>query len=474
MSKLKRNFFYNVCYQLLLIILPLITAPYIARVIGKEGAGDYAYTSAIVSYFCLFILLGLNNYGVKVIAEKAGRQKEDMADTFWNIYAFQFLMCVTVAIGYFLFIFSRADVDVRIYYVQILTVIASGLDITWYYFGREKFKLTTAVNTVCKIAEAVLIFVLVKCKDDLLIYVLIMSVGTLLSQMILWFLAVRELGFRKPKIQRIKSHIVPNLILFIPVLAVSLYKVMDKVMLGGMTDTAQVAVYEYSEKIINIPVSLVNAFGMVMLPFIAAGNLNTESKTAYIKHSLKLSAFASAAMAFGIAAIAPEFTILFYGEQFAECGLITQLLSVTVLTITWELILKTQFFIPENHNECYIMAVLTGAVVNMVANMFMIPQLQAVGATIGTIMAETSVVVVLLVYLLQYVKLNEIVGDCFGYLLSGMIMFYFVRKISGLFQIEIVCLITEVLTGVLIYGICICIFGAVKKCANKGEKQLWR
>lgn len=467
MDKLKKNFFYNICYQLLLIILPFLTAPYIARVIGKDGSGVYAYSSAIVSYFCLFILLGLNNYGVKIVAEKANGRNEELVGTFWNIYGFQLLMGVLVVICYFFYVFWKVNTDAEVYYMQIVTVLASAIDVTWYYFGLEKFKLTTATNTVFKVLAAVMVFALVKTKDDLLVYVGIIAVSIFMPQVILWWNAVRKLGIRKPDVNGIKKHIIPNLTLFIPVLAVSLYKIMDKIMLGGLTSTSQVAIYEYSEKIINIPLSLVNAFSLAMLPFVAGGTLNVASKNAYLKKSLVCSAFASVPMALGIAAIAPEFAVIFYGEQFAECGMVIQLLSVTIITISWETVLKTQFFIPENHNRRYIIGAVTGAVVNMGTNMLLIPHLQVLGAALGTILAEVSVVVVLTGYLITYVKLNDILGDCVVYLLSGVIMFLVVREAATVLPHGVAGLVLEILTGVAVYIACMGIYFVKKRRWSK-------
>ena len=99
MNDLKKNFFYNVAYQVLILILPLITTPYISRVLGADGIGIYSYTYSIAYTFALVMLLGINNYGNRTIAQYR-ENKEQVSKKFWGIYCIQFIMSAIVIIIY--------------------------------------------------------------------------------------------------------------------------------------------------------------------------------------------------------------------------------------------------------------------------------------------------------------------------------------------------------------------------------------
>ena len=185
MSNPKNNFIYNVVYQILILIIPLITSPYLARVIGVDGVGTYSYTYSIVHYFMLFTLLGLNNYGNRAIA-KVRDDKEKLSKTFWSIYIFQVIMGLSMLALYVLYVLVSNTSYKTLAIIEILFIISAILDINWLFFGMEEFKKTITRNTIVKILNVVLIFLLVKNSNDLWKYTLIMAGMTTIGQLILW------------------------------------------------------------------------------------------------------------------------------------------------------------------------------------------------------------------------------------------------------------------------------------------------
>lgn len=389
---IKKNIIYNITYQILILFLPLVTTPYISRVIGAEGVGIYSYTYSIANYFILFAMLGLNNYGNRSIAAVRD-DKIKLSETFFNIYGLQLATTTTMVILYLVYTIFFVSDNLEIAYIQLLFIISRMLDINWLFFGLEEFKLTVVRNTIIKILTVLSIFIFVKDSNDLWIYTLIMALGTLLSQMMLWPFMKRYIIWIKPTFKGIRSHLKPNLILFVPVLAISIYKIMDKIMLGTLTSTMQVGYYENSEKIINIPTSIISALGVVMLPrmtnLIATGD--SESFKKYIENSLKFVMFIAIGSTVGLIAISPNFIPLFLGDEFTNCIIVVSLLSVTVVFISWANVIRTQYLIPRKKDSIYIKSTLLGAGVNVIANLIFIPRYGAVGAAIGTIFAEASV-----------------------------------------------------------------------------------
>lgn len=385
----KKNFIYNLIYQMLILIIPLLTAPYLARVVGAKGVGIYSYTYSIVYYFMLLTLLGVNNYGNRSIA-KARDDKEKLSKTFWSIYLLQLFMGIIMLIGYggYILLF---DNKYKLYaLIEGLFIISAMLDINWFFFGMEEFKKTITRNTFIKVGNVILIFLLVKSTNDLWKYTLIMSGMALLSQLIMWGFLRKKIKFTKVSFKDIKSHIKPNLILFIPVIAISLYKMMDKIMLGSMSNVTEVGFYENAEKIINIPMTLITALGTVMLPRMSNIISKGEDKKVkeYISKSIKFVMFMSLAMCCGLIGIGREFAPIYFGESFTKTGILIIMLAGTLPFLSFANVLRTQYLIPKEKDKIYIISVSLGAITNLIMNFIFIPRLQSIGACIGTLSAE--------------------------------------------------------------------------------------
>ena len=316
MKSIQKNFIYNVLYQILLVILPLITAPYISRTLGAKAVGVYSYTYSVAYYFLLIAMLGIGNHGNRSIAAVRDN-REELNKTFSSIYALQVSTFSIAIITYIVYLFVIVKDNRLIVLLQLLYVTSGLFDIGWLFFGLEQFKLTVTRNTLIKISTVLLMFIFVHKPSDLWKYTLIMAAGTLLSQAYLWIYVKKYVTFVKCSLREIISNVKPVLILFIPVLAYSIYKVMDKIMLGNMSSYEQVGFYNNAEKIINIPMGIITALGTVMLPrmsnIVAKGD--KEKTSDYIRISIKLVTLLSSAIAFGLMGISNVLSPVFFGEE---------------------------------------------------------------------------------------------------------------------------------------------------------------
>ena len=392
MNKLRKNFFYNIIYQVLILILPLITVPYVARVLGADGVGIHSYTYSISYYFMLIAMLGLNNYGNRSIA-KVRDNKDELSKTFWSIYLLQFIVSTLMVITYLIYIILFNIRYKQIAVIQIFYVISSIFDINWFFFGLEKFKITIIRNTIIKIISLVSIFLFVRNSDDLWVYTLILSGSTFLSQIILWPYIKKYVNFTKIKIIDILKHLKPCLILFIPVIAVSIYKIMDKIMLGNMASIVEVGYYENAVKIIDVPKGIITSLGTVMLPrmsnMIAKGE--EEKIKMYIGKSLQVIMFLALPITMGLIAISDDFILIFLGNNFTKTGTLIKYLAISLIFLSWANVIRTQYLIPKERDKDYIISVILGAIVNLVMNIILIPRYASIGACYGTICAELIV-----------------------------------------------------------------------------------
>lgn len=452
MTSIKKNLMYNIFYQILTIVLPLLTAPYISRTLGATNVGIYSYSYSVAYYFILFAMLGISNYGNRTIAMFRD-DKEKLSSKFSEIYYIQLFMFSISIIFYLIYTVFINRSNSTIVWLQLIYVFSGVLDISWLFFGLEKFKITVTRNTIIKLLTVLLIFIFVKNESDLWIYTLIMSTGTLLSQLYLWFQLKGIIKFKKCKFNDIKEHIKPILILFVPVISYSIYKVMDKIMLGNMSSFEQVGFYQSSEKIINIPMGIITAVGTVMMPrmsnIISKGDKKNTNE--YIRISIKLVTLIGSALTFGIIGTSKVLSIVYFGEDFVSCASILILLSLTIFSLSWANVCRTQYLIPKKEDKKYIISTIVGAVVNLIINIILIPKFGANGAAVGTIFAELCVMLIQLYFVNKNIPILKYILNSIHYIVSGIIMMIVVYIIYKKFGISVNTLILQIGLGGLTY-----------------------
>ena len=448
MESIKKNFIYNIVYQVLLIFLPLITAPYISRTLGATGVGIYSYTNSVAYYFIMLAMLGISNYGNRSVAAVRDN-KESLNRVFSSIYILQVSTFIIAILAYIIYAIFFAKNNELIVLIQLLYVMSGMFDITWLFFGLEKFKLTIGRNLLIKIGTIICMFIFVHTPADLWKYTLIMSAGTFFSQVYLWIYVKKEVKFVRVSINEVLKNIKPVLVLFIPVLAYSIYKVMDKIMLGDMSTYTQVGLYQNAEKIINVPMGIITALGTVMLPrmsnIIAKGE---KGKTVlYIRTSIKLVTILCSAITFGLMGIAPVLAPVYLGNEFVDCAQIITLLSISVFFIAWANVVRTQYLIPNRYDNIYVISTIVGAVLNFLINYMLIPHYQSNGAAIGTVVAEFSVMIIQVIAVRRELPIIRYIVKYVPIMGIGIGMMAIVREIGSIMGCYIKTLVVQVAAG---------------------------
>lgn len=452
MGTVQKNFIYNIIYQVLVILLPLITAPYISRTLGATAVGVYSYTNSVAYYFLMGAMLGISNHGNRNVAATRDDQNKlnRVFSSIFSLQAITFSIAIIVYAIYSLFVVKD---NKTIALLQLLYVASGFFDISWLFFGLEKFKLTVTRNAIIKLGTVACMFAFVHTPEDLWKYTLIMSAGTLLSQMYLWAYVRRYVKFVRVGFNEIFANLKPVLVLFVPVLAYSIYKVMDKIMLGNMAEYADVGYYQNAEKIINIPMGIITALGTVMLPrmsnIIAKGD--TEKTQQYIRISIKLVTVLCSAIAFGLMGISDVLAPVYLGNDFSTCAPIIMLLSVTVFFIAWANVVRTQYLIPYHYDNIYLISTIIGAALNLVINYVLIPRFQSNGAAIGTIVAEFSVMFVQMVAVRKNLPVWKYIIQYIPEIAIGFIMMLAVRAVGSVMGNSVLTLVVQVGIGAAIF-----------------------
>lgn len=232
------------------------------------------------------------------------------------------------------------------------------IDINWFFFSMEQFKITVTRNSVIKILSMIAVFVFVKRETDVPTYLFIQAFALFASQAALWPFIRKFVVFKKPKISDVVRHIKQNLILSIPIFAISLYEVMDKIMLKMICNVTQTGYYESANKIVRMPQTIFAALGTVMLPRIS-GMVKTESDkaNAYVRDSLQFVVILASVLMFGIALSASRFIPFFYGAGYDECISLLVMMTPVILFAPWKSVFRSQCLIPRKMDRSYIISV---------------------------------------------------------------------------------------------------------------------
>lgn len=463
-QSIKVNFIYQAVYEILLVILPILTSPYVSRVLGASNIGIYSYTYTIAYYFTLIAALGIKNYGNREIS-RSRDNKEALNQTFSSILFLHIIVSIIVILAYIVYCcFARTDY--RIYYIiQSLYLIGALFDISWFFFGLELFKTTVTRNIVIRVSSVLLIFLVVKTQNDLWKYVLILAFSNFASQIYLWFKLKPLVKIVKVSKSEILKHLPQMLILFIPTIAVSFYNYMDKLMLGAMAGITELGYYENAFKITTVCSSLIGSVGTVMLPRMSniAAKGDTKTSEKYIRVSIICVSFMACAMAFGICGVANNFAPIFWGKEFSACGLLLSLLAIYLPIQGFASVLRNQFLIPNKWDKQYTISLCIGAVMNAIVNYLLIPRMQARGAAIGTIAAEMSVCISQIIFVRKNLPIKKYILNALPFAGIGAIMLVFLKWFETVISPSIGSLIMQIIIGGAIYLVLCFMYSSLAK-----------
>jgi len=451
-KKVVKNYLYNLSYQLLLIILPIITTPYVSRVLGAKGVGTYSYTNSITQYFILLGCIGLNLYGQREIAY----YQNDIKKRNRTFFELLFLRFITLTISIIVFYFTMVlhSKYSYIFIIQVLDIIASIFDISWFFQGIEDFQKTVLRNFVVRIICVSLIFMFVKSPNDLQLYVLCYSGTLLLGNLSLWLYMPKYVSRSDIKNINIKRHIKPAVMLFLPQIATSIYTLLDKTMIGYITnDTSEVAYYEQSQTLIKTVMTVITSLGTAMMPRIANlfKNEKHEEIRIYMQNSIKFVLVLAIPFTFGIMAIAKGFVPWFFGSGYEKVIPNIELIAPIIIFIGMTTVTGTQYLLPLGRQKEYTLSVIIGCAINVVLNGVLIVVLKSIGAAIATFVAELIILIVQLYYLRNDFDLKYIMSQFIKYSLFGLAMFCIVKYVSSFFDISIISTFIEITVGGVVY-----------------------
>lgn len=451
LNRLFKNYIYNVMYQIFLLIVPIITAPYLARVLGATQLGIFSYINSVSSVIITVGLLGLNNYGIRQIAY-CQNESEKRNRIFWEIMSARFILAGVISIVYFIGI---AESEYRSFFlIQYFLIISVFCDVSWFMIGLENMAMVVFRNFVAKFLTVIGIFIFVKEESDLWIYLSLFSILTFITTISLYPYIKRYINWYRSSWKDIIAHFIPSLLLFLPQAATLLYLQVDKIMLKFMTDnTSQVAFYDQADKIVQIPLALITALGAVMMPRLAAEfkKDNHDIITKYLNRILSFVFFLSFPMMFGIATITPTLVPWYLGSEFLPVIPTVIIISPIIILNSLNSVSGTQYFTATNQTNILSLAYVSAAVCNIIINALLIPQIGYKGAAVATIFSSLLSVVIQYYYMIRQVEIWNTILESWKYFLTAAIMGICVYLIGDYFHATPITTIVQLVVGASIY-----------------------
>ena len=450
---IKKNYILNTILQVALLLVPLITIPYVSRVLGSDGVGKYSFNMAIVTYFVIFAILGTSTYGQRQIAY-VRNDKKKLTENFWNIFVLRVLTSTISIFFYIAYLLIAKEVDI-ICSIMVLQIINVKFDITWFFQGIEKFSSIVYKTLFFKILNLALIFAFVKNENDLWIYVLIMCGTTALSSVSMWLSLKKNLVWEKIKLHPF-SNIKDVFLIFLPTIAIQVYTILDKTMIGWITGSNyENACYDRAEQIARVALTVVTSIAAVILPRISNlyNNGYVEQAKKYLYKAYHFVWLLSIPITLGLIVCSSTFIPLFLGEGYEESVDLLRVFSLLVIFVSASYVTGLSYLVSTKQQNVYTFAVTVSAFLNLILNLILIPKFNAMGAAISSVVAEFVGCLFQIMYCLlkRQLKFSKVFYSVWKYLFAGLCMFIITFLISKVDINSVPKLLIIMVSGIMIY-----------------------
>ena len=396
-KSLKVNFIMNAILTMSSFIFPLITFPYVSRILMPSGVGKVNFATSVINYFSMIAQLGIPTYGIRACA-RVRDDHEKLTRTAHELLFINIIMSIISYLGLFiaLLVVPRLQSDRTLYIIVSFTIILTTIGMEWLYKALEQYTYITVRSLIFKAISVVAMLLLIHSKSDYVLYGAISIFAASASNIFNFINVHRYIGLRPVGNYNIKQHLKPVLVFFSMSVATTIYTNLDTVMLGFMKNDAEVGYYTAAVKIKNILVSVVTSLGTVLLPrasyYIQKGEIDQFKFLS--KKALNFVCLLATPLVIYFILYAKQGILLLSGNQYMPAVMPMQLIMFTVLFIGMSNITGIQILVPLGYERIVLYSEIAGALTDLVINFLLIPELASSGAAIGTLVAEAVVLLV--------------------------------------------------------------------------------
>lgn len=456
-SKISTNYILNILRLIINAAALVFTMPYISRVLGSKSIGHVDYAYAIIEYFFLFSAIGIPMYGIRQIA----KCRDDINERSRVVIELLTILSITTIFAYSVLYIMLYTFDYTADFKNMLLFLSIGIffsnfNIEWFYQGIENQKYITVRYILIRLFSVVVLFLVVKKPDDVYYYALYLLISAF-GGSIFNLLYLRKFILVNKDILsgiRLNRHIKPALTIFLASVATSIYIQLDKIMLGSMISEESVGYYTQAVKLPRYALSVVTAMGAVMLPRLShlLNNNSKEEYMHYMQKSLKYIFIISIPVTIFFLLLAKDIILVMAGEEFIPSISVLKISSLNIFVVSLAYYIGFQVLYPLGKEKIYTISVIIAAVVNFIFNLLVIQNLREDGVALGTLIAEITGLVIML--LSSYMVLKEIkffTRDNLKYFVAGVAMAILIF-ISSLFKFSsIINMLIAATGGFLLY-----------------------
>ena len=467
-----KNYIYNLIQQVLLVVSPLITIPFLSRSLGAEGIGTYSYAFALTNYFTLIATLGCDVYGRREISY-VKKSLENKSKKFWSIQIIKTICTLLVSIIYIAFSFNNTNKVLLL--ILTFHLINVPLNIGWFYQGTEKFKKITIRTIFLKLAELLFVVFCIHSKNDLIKYTFGSSFINFLTFSVLWLDIKKDIRFEKITLKDIKFDLKNCLQFFLPAIATSVYTLLDKTMLGILTGSyTENGYYEQAQKINIVLLRVVLSLGLVLLPQIASAfkEGNKKQVNEFINKSGKYVFFISLPLAIGLICVSDNFVPWFFGNGYNKVSELLKLSGFILIVQGLDDIFGMQYLVNVGKQKQYIISIFSGAIMNFIFNLILIPKFASAGAIIASFLGELVIVLIQMYYVKDSINLKRFFKQSKNYVIASLTMLILI-PLNNFLKVPILNTVITIGLSIIIYFITLFILkdytliNVVKKIKDK-------
>jgi O-antigen/teichoic acid export membrane protein len=456
LKSIKVNYIFNTILTLSNFLFPLITFPYVARILGPEGLGKFNYAFTVAAYFIMIAQVGIPVYGIKEIS-KVRENKQTLSKVFSELFTINTIMTlITVTMYSSLFLFSTKMQDEKaLFLVAGISVFLSLFSIDWLYSGLEEYKFIAIRSISVKIVSVIMLFVLVHDRNDYIIYAIITVLATVLTNVLNVFAARRKIRFSIKNLD-LRKHRKPIITLSLAGLIGSIYANLDIILLGNLAGDKYVGLYSTGRKITGIMIAIIGSLGTVLVPrlsFYLDKNMKEEYNQLAQK-SLNFIYFLSFPSIIYIIFMAKDILDFFGGEEFSIASISLKILAFQVLATSLATFYGFQVVLAHNDEKTMVKANFVGAIVNLVLNLILIKTLFHNATSISIVLSEATVVLMLILLTKPYTNFKLYNSESFKYVKASCLLTIslLILKLFLDESVIINLIITAILSGTTYFG----------------------
>ncbi|QQL51233.1 flippase [Mucilaginibacter ginkgonis] len=397
---MKKNYFFNLCLSISNLLFPIISFPYVSKIIGPNGVGKVQFITSYAQYFGLIAALGIPVYGIREIA-KNKHDRLKLNTVFSELSVIYFFTSIILTVVYFISILcvTSFKADLNLYIWSASFIILSFTSVDWFYEGLEQFKAVAIRSMLVRVGSLILMFILIKSGKDYFWYLMIMVITNIANNGINMLRLHKAVSLTFTGLS-LKKHFKPLLYIFSTTIATSMYTMFDTVLLGLLANTHAVGLYTAAVKLSKISLPIVVSSGMVLVPGLAknlaAKNLKEVQKT--LDKSFAFTSLISIPICVGLAVLAPEFITAFSSVKFLDATFSMQIMALLPIIIGFGYFFGFQILVPDSKDKQMLFCVLGGVAASLVLNFVLVPRFEYLGAALANVISELIVTILMFLY----------------------------------------------------------------------------